>query len=235
MIKVKGWSSFQHYRDRNPPWIKLDTKTFQNYDFACLQDASKLLAICIWTLASRYKDPQAGMVPDDLAWIKSQCGLGASVTEENLNELENKGFIERASKMLARCKQDAIPETETETETEDRGQKEKKDKRASDEKSGGKKPKSQQSQKPDDVSDQVWADFIAHRKAKKATVTGTVIAGIRKQAEKAAFSLEDALAECCLRGWQGFNADWIDEKEKARRFAQRTQKEQEEDRKAVMG
>lgn len=93
----------------------------------------------------------------------------------------------------------------------------------------------QEATKPDDVSDQVWADFLAHRKAKKANVTETVISQIRRQAERAAFPLEDALAECCLRGWQGFNADWIDEKEKARRFAERTQKEQEEDRKAVMG
>lgn len=123
MLKVKNWSSYQHYKHRNPPWIKLSTSIFQDYDFFAMSDASKLLAICILTLASRYKDPQAGIVPDNLDWIKSQCGLGKSVTEENLQELENKGFIERASKMLASCKQSAMPETETEPyskETEER-------------------------------------------------------------------------------------------------------------------
>lgn len=118
MIKIKNWSEFQHYKDRNPPWIKLSTTLFQDYDFSSMQDASKLLAICIWTLASRYKDPQAGLVPDDLEWIKRQSGLSDSVTEKHLKELEERGFIERASKPLASCKQNACPETETETETD---------------------------------------------------------------------------------------------------------------------
>jgi hypothetical protein len=121
MLKVKNWEKYQHYRDRCPPWIKLDTRTFQDYDFACLQDASKLLALCIWTLASRSKD---GSVPADFAWMKSQCGLGDFVKIENLKELIDKGFILDASKMLASCKQSARPETETETETETEGERE---------------------------------------------------------------------------------------------------------------
>jgi len=110
-LKVKDWDSFQHYKDRNPPWIKLSTDTFQDYEFSRLQDASKLLAICIWTLASRYKDPKEGLVPADLDYIKSQCGLGKSITIEHLKELIEQGFIIDASGMLADCKQSAIPET----------------------------------------------------------------------------------------------------------------------------
>ena len=117
-LKVKNWETFQHYKDRNPPWIKLASDTFQNYEFSCLQDASKLLAICIWTLASRYKDIKLGLVPYDLEYIKSQCGLGELVQEEHLNELIYQGFISDASEMLADCKHDASPETERETETE---------------------------------------------------------------------------------------------------------------------
>jgi hypothetical protein len=112
---VRDWQTFQHYKDRNPPWIKLATDTFQKYDFACLQDASKLLAICIWTLAARSKD---GSVPCDLKWIKSQCSLGDSVTSENLKELIDKGFLDDASNSLASCKQNACLETETEGEGE---------------------------------------------------------------------------------------------------------------------
>lgn len=92
-ITVKNWTRFQHYKDRNPPWIKLATDTFQDYEFACLQDASKLLALCIWTLAARYKDPKLGHVPADLTWIKSQCGLGEMVQPEHMQELIDKGFI----------------------------------------------------------------------------------------------------------------------------------------------
>lgn len=110
-LKVKDWDSFQHYKDRNPPWIKLSTDTFQDYEFSRLQDASKLLAICIWTLASRYKDPKLGLVPADFEYIKNQCGLGNSIKIEHLKELIEQGFILDDSGMLADCKQSAIPET----------------------------------------------------------------------------------------------------------------------------
>lgn len=117
-LRVKNWTEFQHYKDRSPPWIKLSTSLFQDYEFSSLSDASKLLAVCIWTLASRYKDPKEGLVPDDLSWIKSQCGLGESVTEETVQELVDTGFLSRSSETLAPCLQSARPETEAETEAE---------------------------------------------------------------------------------------------------------------------
>ena len=63
--------------------------------------------------------------------------------------------------------------------------------------------------KPDDVSDSVWADFLSLRKTKRAPVTETAIAAVRREADKAGLSLQDALTVCCAKGWQGFNADWI--------------------------
>jgi len=66
---------------------------------------------------------------------------------------------------------------------------------------------------PVGVSQSVWDDFVKQRKAKKAPVSETVITKIRNQAEKAGWSLEDALAEICARGWTGFNADWVKEKQ----------------------
>jgi len=59
-----------------------------------------------------------------------------------------------------------------------------------------------------DVTDQTFSDFIELRKAKKAPVTLRAIEGIRSEAEKAGISLENALIECCSRGWIGFKAEW---------------------------
>lgn len=59
-----------------------------------------------------------------------------------------------------------------------------------------------------DVDPQVVKDFTAIRKAKKAPITETAIAGIKREAAKAGMSLADALAMCCERGWSGFKADW---------------------------
>lgn len=111
-LTVKNWAEYQHYKDRNPPWIKLYKDQFQDYEFGCLQDASKLLALCIMTLAARDKH---GKVPADFAWIKKQGNLSDLIQEEHLLELVNKGFVIDASNVLAMCKQDASMKTETET------------------------------------------------------------------------------------------------------------------------
>lgn len=74
--------------------------------------------------------------------------------------------------------------------------------------------------RPDGVSDRVWADFVAHRKAKRATVTATVIAAIEKEAKLAGWTVEQALVEMVSRGWQGFKAEWVKGKTTTRAFAE---------------
>lgn len=110
LLTVKNWDKFQHYKDRNPPWIKLYTDTFHRRDFNRLPDDSKLLAICIWTLAAREASCTKGSIPLDFDWIKAQCGLGPTVTKSSLQVLIEQGFVSCDSKMIADCKQDAIPE-----------------------------------------------------------------------------------------------------------------------------
>lgn len=63
-------------------------------------------------------------------------------------------------------------------------------------------------EKPDDVSESVWQDFILLRKNKKAPVTETVISGYRKEAQKAGIGIEEAMRHSILMGWQGFKSDW---------------------------
>lgn len=65
---------------------------------------------------------------------------------------------------------------------------------------------------PDGVSQSTWQDFLKIRKAKKAPMTDAALQGIDREAKKAGWSLESALQECCLRGWQGFKAEWVAEK-----------------------
>ena len=63
--------------------------------------------------------------------------------------------------------------------------------------------------RPNGVSEQVWGDFIALRKAKRAPLSATALASITKEAEKAAMHIEEALTECVTRGWQSFKAEWM--------------------------
>lgn len=73
-----------------------------------------------------------------------------------------------------------------------------------------KKSKSAKPACPDGVEDQVWSDFLDHRKKKDAPVSPTVVSRIRREADKAGWTLNDAIAEVVARGWQGFKADWVD-------------------------
>lgn len=62
---------------------------------------------------------------------------------------------------------------------------------------------------PVGVSVDVWQDFVKLRKAKKAPVTDNVVKLIQKEADLAGWSMDQALAECVVRGWQSFKADWV--------------------------
>lgn len=62
---------------------------------------------------------------------------------------------------------------------------------------------------PLNVEEQVWSDFLALRKAKKAPMTVTALAGIKREADKANWSLDKAITECVSRGWTGFKAEWV--------------------------
>lgn len=117
-LKVNNWEKFQHYKDRNPPWIKLHRELLTDYQFACLQDASKLHLVLIWLLASQTDNA----IPCDSQYLKGVLHLEA---EPDLNELINSGFLMREqdeSEALAECKQVAMPETEAETETDAQSQ-----------------------------------------------------------------------------------------------------------------
>lgn len=64
--------------------------------------------------------------------------------------------------------------------------------------------RSKQVTKPDDVSEEVWQDWIEHRRRKRASVTARVLATTRKDATAAGMTLDDALAHWVKQGYQGF-------------------------------
>ena len=63
--------------------------------------------------------------------------------------------------------------------------------------------------KPEDVTEQVWKDFLLTRKEKKAPLTQTALDLIKSEAEKAGVGLNEALSMACSRGWQSFKAEWV--------------------------
>jgi hypothetical protein len=67
---------------------------------------------------------------------------------------------------------------------------------------------------PPEVDPQVWADWLALRKAKKAPVTATVLKSAQAEAVKAGMGMEAFLTVWCRRGSQGLEAAWLKPEER---------------------
>jgi len=113
-FSVINYERFQHYKDRNPPWIKFHNSTLDDYALAALPDACKAHLFAIWLLASRHNN----IIPADATWVARRIN---ATTKVDLAALADAGFIEfnqSCSDALAERKQSDDRETETEGETE---------------------------------------------------------------------------------------------------------------------
>ncbi len=189
----RNWAKFQHYKDRNPPWIKLHKELLNDRQYMRLPLASKALAPLLWLLASESSDGAFDASTEELQF---RLHLSSKDIESGLKPLISNGFFVAADESIAEEKHVAstlladrlhvaTPETERETEKETK------------------------TDAPPGVSISVWEGFKKLRKAKKAPLTDTALQGIKREADKAGWPLEDALQECCVRGWQGFKAEWV--------------------------
>jgi hypothetical protein len=190
-MKIKNWTKFQHFKDRRPPWVKLYRDILDDLEWHELDPLAAKVLIMLWLIASE----NDGCIPDNktLAF------------RLRLTEVKTKEIVIKLSHWLEHDDINAISEqyqcdsAETERETE----KERETKTAI-------------AICPINVDEQVWSDFLALRKVKKAPMTVTALAGIKREADKANWSLDKAISECVARGWTGFKADWV--AEKANRF-----------------
>ena len=66
---------------------------------------------------------------------------------------------------------------------------------------------------PDGVSIEVWQQFKTLRTKLKAPITKIAMDGIKREADKAGYTLEQALVTMLERSWRGFNAEWVGKKE----------------------
>jgi len=126
-IKIKNWSAYQHYKDRNPPWIKLHQDLIASRAWVCLDDASRVLAVAIMLLASRTDNhiPWDPSFIRRVAYLNSDPDILPLVGVDFVELVTESGLTCDASNLLAICLQDASPEEsrgETETEGEGEGE-----------------------------------------------------------------------------------------------------------------
>lgn len=123
-LQVVAWEKFQHYKDRNPPWIKFYSSLLEDPGMAALPDSSKAHLFGIWLLASRL----GNRIPFDADFIGKRIN---ATTPVDIKSLILFGFLEplaeclqHASNPLATCattfpaRTQSRDRVETERETE---------------------------------------------------------------------------------------------------------------------
>lgn len=124
VLAVKNWEEFQHYRDRDPVWIKLYGRLLDDAEFLALAEPAQAQLVKLWLVASRCRN----QIRDDARFLK-HC---LHTNRLYVDDLVAAGFLERvASTPLAKPEQAASPharprargEAEGETEAEKNKQK----------------------------------------------------------------------------------------------------------------
>lgn len=83
---VKGYRDFQHYSERNPPWIKLYYRLIGDLDFKRLTEVQQIHLVLIWLIASRLDN----RIPYDEAYVRAAIGAKRRV---DLKALVDSGFL----------------------------------------------------------------------------------------------------------------------------------------------
>ncbi len=184
MFKIKNWNEFQHFKDRNPPWIKLYRENLYRRDIMSLSDRNFKILICLWMIASEDKDKD-GNLPE-ISDIAYKLRMSESDINKALKDL--RGFLDCDDiNMISNRYQHDAPETETETETE-----------------------TEKRQKadfliPDWINEKTWNDYLEMRKGIKKPATNRAKELIISKLEKfrnSGHDVEKILEQSILNNWQ---------------------------------
>ena len=179
--RVKGWSKFQHFKDRKPPWIKLYRDILDDMEWHELEPVAAKALVMIWLIASE----NDGELPP-LKTLAFRLRMTEKQAESIVSKLGH--WLERDDiTAISPRYQETRLETETETETET-------------EKPAAQAPFSL----PDWINKTHWNAWHGCSKRKKATdaqkqMAVDKLAAWRDSGQDYAGALENA----AVGGWQG--------------------------------
>jgi hypothetical protein len=112
-VVIPNWGKFQHYRDRNPPWVKVYTELLNDPDWLALPPGTRSLLVQLWLVYASSR----GRVPLDTRSLSRR--LNQRVTIEQLESLSHAGFLHfSASKPASTPLATRARTRETEAETD---------------------------------------------------------------------------------------------------------------------
>ena len=87
--QIRNWTTYQHYRDRQPPWVKLHVQMLDDADLAALPDAARLLATLLLLVAARTEN----RIPANTRILAGFVQLPTKTVTTSMKHLERIGFI----------------------------------------------------------------------------------------------------------------------------------------------
>jgi hypothetical protein len=197
-LRIRNWAKFQHFKDRRPPWVKLYRDILDDREWHRLDPSAAKLLVMLWLIASE----SDGYLPDaeELAFrlriAETDVISAISALSSWLEQVDNTSDITGDDKAISeRYQDDPLEKRREETETEKKPRAARFDAQAHLESLG--------------VDPKVAGDWLATRKRKKLESTLTAMEQTQTEVAKSGLSLDEALRECCLRGWGGFKAEWM--------------------------
>jgi hypothetical protein len=191
-LRPKNWRDFQHYKNRNPPWIRLHRSLLDNRDFHCLPVASKALAPLLWLLASESVEGLIDASADNLCFRlrMSEKDLNAAI-----RPLIDKGFfdvVQEASEMLA----DGLRDADSETEERQRQS-------AACAASASPALTPNPEDPPEGLDLTAWGRWLEYRKGIKKPIKGPSVAAAQRDMAKLAGRQAEAVEFTIAKGWTG--------------------------------
>ncbi|MDC0206424.1 hypothetical protein OAL04_04225 [Nitrospinae bacterium] len=128
-LTIANWESFQSYKDRRPPWIRLHKALLDNYEFQSMSANARALLPMIWLIASEDQDPKSGCVRGSYESVAFRLRSNTKDVKAGIDEIVKAGFVTVQNQLTSEAKQQitpnkqsgyetVTPETETEAETE---------------------------------------------------------------------------------------------------------------------
>jgi hypothetical protein len=173
-----------------PRALKLDALPYDDVDFSRVLDA---LFTHGFIVKYEFEGEQFGCIP---SWHQHQV-INNRETASVIPSLEESTALTCDSRVL-----DASPTPLVQVQVEGKGR-ERKGREGKGNKEGASVTR------PESVSEQVWADWLTIRKTKDAPLTQTAWRLMLKEVDKAGWTIEAAIDECCLRTWASFKASWV--------------------------
>ena len=106
-MKIRNWEKYQHYKHRNPPWIRLYKAILDDMEIALLDDKTFRVLVSLLLLASEDEAMEGNLPPvDKIAW---RLRMDVNELVKCIQQL--KPFVlQPASIVLASCLRDANTE-----------------------------------------------------------------------------------------------------------------------------